>query len=179
MNEPTALPLATGTSWNPARPRILVVACSDGRLQEATDEFLARHLGIKHYDRLYVPGGAGALSASGRDYLRSLELQKECSYLVKMHGIERMIALFHGPAAAGPDEALCADYRRKFPMAKSSEIRAQQEKDARELLNYRWQWAGRAAVSVYRCEVDGTGDLSFVALHTDVTEPAPGAKTRL
>jgi len=36
---------ALGMQWSPARPRVLVVACSDGRLQEATDAFLASALG--------------------------------------------------------------------------------------------------------------------------------------
>ena len=167
MNEPTALPLATGTSWNPARPRVLVVACSDGRLQEATDEFLARHLNITHYDRLYVPGGAGALSPSGRDFDRAHRVQKECRYLVELHGVERLIALFHGPAHDGPAEALCADYRRKFGWGTVDELRKQQEQDARDLLRFRWEWAHRAAVSLYRCEVDAAGQLSFVLLHGD------------
>jgi bifunctional non-homologous end joining protein LigD len=34
----------------------MVVACSDGRLQEATDAFLAREFKITRYDRFYVPG---------------------------------------------------------------------------------------------------------------------------
>jgi hypothetical protein len=45
--------------WLPDRPSTLVVACSDGRLQYATDDFLARHLGVTRYDRFYVPACAG------------------------------------------------------------------------------------------------------------------------
>src|SRR4026209_2489832 len=65
--------IMTGTfgQWLPDRPSTLVIACSDGRLQEATDEFLAHHLQVTRYDRFYVPGGAGALAASGRDFLRA------------------------------------------------------------------------------------------------------------
>jgi hypothetical protein len=153
-----------GIPWNPARPRVLVVACSDGRLQVATDEFLSGHLGITHYDRLYVPGGAGALSPSGRDFLRAHELQQECLYLVKVHAVEWVIAIFHGPAEDGPAEAMCADYRRKFEWASVADLRAQQEQDARELLDYRRQWAGRSSVHLYRCEVGANGDLAFVTL---------------
>lgn len=40
--------------WTPARPNALVVACSDGRLQEATDAFLAREFKITRYDRFYI-----------------------------------------------------------------------------------------------------------------------------
>jgi hypothetical protein len=150
-----------------------VVACSDGRLQEITDEFLLRECGITHYDRLYVPGGAGALSPSGRDFMRAHQLQQECKYLVQLHGVEHVIALFHAPAADGPAEAVCADYRRKFEWAAEAEIRAQQEEDARELLRYRHEWAARAAVSIYRCEVNADGDLAFVQLHADPDDTAP------
>src|SRR5205085_10772100 len=54
--------------WSHSRPNALVVACSDGRLQEATDEFLAREFRITRYDRFYVPGGAGALASSSVDH---------------------------------------------------------------------------------------------------------------
>jgi hypothetical protein len=33
-------------------------------LQENLDDFLHRGLGITHYDRLYAPGGGGALATS-------------------------------------------------------------------------------------------------------------------
>ena len=47
--------LTLGMPWDPERPRVLVAACSDGRLQEATDAFLSSALGVRQYDRLYVP----------------------------------------------------------------------------------------------------------------------------
>ncbi len=153
--------------WDHARPRLLVVACSDGRLQEATDEFLNLELGVTHYDRLYVPGGAGALSPSGRDFLRANQVRHECKYLVQLHGVERVIALFHGPAASGPEEAVCADYRRKFAWATPAELRKRQEEDAQELLRYRHEWSHNAAVAIYRCEVGGDAGINFVQLHAD------------
>jgi hypothetical protein len=159
--------LSIGSTWDPTRPRILVVACSDGRLQEATDAFLSNHLRITRYDRLYVPGGGGALSASGCEFMRAHQLQQECRYLIEMHGVERVLLLFHGPAADGPAEAMCADYLRKLKWATIELLRAQQERDARELLAERWQWAGKAHVAVYRCEVTAAGKLSFVSLHDD------------
>jgi hypothetical protein len=157
--------------WDHARPRILVVACSDGRLQEATDEFLNIELGVTHYDRLYIPGGAGALSPSGRDFLRAHQVRQECKYLVQLHGVERMFALFHGPGMTGPAAAVCADYRRKFPWASPVELRKQQEEDARELLRYRHEWSDRAAVSIYRVEVSASADITFVPLHVDAPPP--------
>ncbi|MEJ7810677.1 MAG: hypothetical protein WKG32_09750 [Gemmatimonadaceae bacterium] len=170
MTDPPPLPL--GLAWQPARPRVLVVACSDGRLQEATDHFLARHLGVTDYDRLYVPGGGGALSASGRDFMRAHQLQGECRFLVESHAIESLVLLFHGPAPDGPDEAMCVDYRRKLSWASVARLREQQERDALELLDSRWQWAGTARVLVFRCEVGAGGGLAFVSLHADAAADA-------
>src|SRR5579862_3163069 len=95
----------------------MVVACSDGRLQEATDDFLAVEFQIKQYDRFYVPGGGGALTPSGEDPLRAKQMSAECHYLIDLHQVKRVIVLFHGPTANGRIEAACADYRRKLPYA--------------------------------------------------------------
>jgi hypothetical protein len=150
--------------WSATRPNVLVVACSDGRLQEATDAFLTHQLTVKRYDRFYVPGGAGALAASGRDLLRAQQMRRECRYLIDLHGVGRVIALFHGPASDGPAEAVCADYRRKLPWASPAILRARQEQDSQELWERREEWAGRAAVHIFRCEVDARGSLAFVDL---------------
>lgn len=161
--------MATNPSlrWTPARPNALVVACSDGRLQEATDEFLAREFKITRYDRFYVPGGGGALASSGTDPVRAQQMCAECKYLVDLHAVRRVILLFHGPAAAGRIEAACADYRRKLPWANLGQLRAQQEADALDLLKRRREWAADAGVLLYRCEVDAGGQLAFVNLDPD------------
>jgi hypothetical protein len=38
--------------WSPERPSTLVIACSDGRLQQATHQFLAHHNNVTRYERL-------------------------------------------------------------------------------------------------------------------------------
>ena len=162
-----------GLVWEPPRPRVLVIACSDGRLQEATDAFLARALDIRQYDRLYLPGGAGALSASGRDFMRAYELRRECRFLIAAHDVEQVVLLFHGPAPDGPPEAVCADYRRKQPWAKPADIRAQQEADVRDLLGRREEFAGAARLSTYRIEVTRTGELAVDTLEGREAVPPP------
>lgn len=163
----------TGASgkWLPDRPSSLVIACSDGRLQEATDEFLANHLKVTRYDRFYVPGGAGALAASGRDFLRAQQLRRECRYLVELHAVRQIVLLFHGPTANGPLAAACADYRRKLPWASATALRDRQEQDAEELRRHRAEWAGAAEVSMYRCEVDDRGDIRFADLTNKTMGP--------
>jgi hypothetical protein len=151
-------------TWDATRPHILVIACSDGRQQEPTDEFLTESLGIRQYDRLYVAGGGGALSPSGKDFLRAQQLRRECRFLVDVHEIEEIVLLFHGPAVDGPAEAMCADYRRKLPQLPVSKLRDQQQRDADELMMRRDEWAGNARVRVYRCETTATGALEFVPL---------------
>ena len=155
--------------WTSDRPSTLVIACSDGRLQEATDEFLAHHLRVTRYDRFYVPGGGGALAASGRDFLRSEQLRRECRYLVELHAVRQIVLLFHGPTMDGPLAAACADYRRKLPWASVAALRDRQEQDAAELRGRRAEWAGAAEVSMYRCEVDGRGDIRFAYLAEEPT----------
>jgi len=158
---------ATPTRWTPTRPSALVVACSDGRLQYATDEFLASEFQLTQYDRFYVPGGGGALASSGSDPDRAQRMSAECRYLVELHNVRRVILLFHGPSANGRIESACADYRRKLPWAPLAELRERQELDAADLLARRREWAANAAVLVYRCEVDSAGVVEFVNLDSD------------
>ena len=147
--------------WAPNRPHTMVVACSDGRLQQATDEFLHSELGLGDFDRLYVPGGGGALSASDRDVFRAQQLRAECKYLVELHQVRKIILLFHGPAVGGPSEAVCADYKRKMPWATPDVLRTRQARDAVELMQLKSEWAAQASVSIFRCEVAANADIRF------------------
>ena len=166
--------------WLPDRPSTLVIACSDGRLQEATDEFLANHLQVTRYDRFYVPGGAGALAASGRDFLRAQQIRRECRYLVELHAVRHIVMLFHAPTMDGPLAAACADYRRKLPWASVAELRIRQEQDAEELGRTREEWASAAAVAMYRCEVDSRGVIRFASLAGDAgSRPRSGTQRRI
>jgi hypothetical protein len=143
----------------------MVVACSDGRLQSATDAFLQAELGLAEFDRLYVPGGGGALSASDRDVFRAQQLRGECKYLVELHQVKQIVLLFHGPALdGGPAEAVCADYRRKLPWASPEVLRQRQARDAIELMQLRSEWAAEADVAIYRCEVGKAKAITFCTL---------------
>jgi hypothetical protein len=147
-------------SWDSELPRTLVVCCSDGRFQQEVDDFLNDHLGIARYDRLYVPGGAGALASSGIEFTRAHSIRKECEFLIAAHGIEQIILLFHGPATDGPDEAICGDYRRILPTSSAKEISRMQEQDSMEILRERL--LSSVAIRIYRCEVTSDGAVQFV-----------------
>ena len=151
-----------------------MAACSDGRLQEATDAFLARALGVRQYDRLYLPGGGGALCASGADFMRAAEVRRECRFLIDAHGVEHLVLIFHGPAVGGPPASVCADYRRKHSWQRPDQVRAQQEADVRDLLGRRDEFAGPARLSIYRFEVMATSELTVATLHADAAPRAAG-----
>lgn len=152
----------TSRPWSDELPGTLVVACSDGRIQEEVDEFLRSHLAIRHYDRLYVPGGAGALATSGGEFLRADRVRRECRFLITAHEIERVILMFHGPTADGPAEAVCGDYRRRQPMSSPAAIRRQQERDAEQIVRDRM--VAGVQLEIYACEVAGDGLVRFVRL---------------
>ena len=156
-------------AWRLERPHVLVVACSDGRYQEALDEFLLNHLDIVHYDRMYVPGGPGALASSTLSYFRGDQFRQETAFLIEKHGIERAVLVFHGPLLdGGPPEAVCADYDRKMPYASPAEIHAQHEKDLREILRDMRRENPNLAIEMFRAEVRPDKLVQF----TPLTEPS-------
>lgn len=140
------------------------MACSDGRLQENVDDFLLTALGISRYDRLYAPGGGGALAPTVLDFLRADIFQRECATLIDLHGIEEVFLLFHGPSPDGPAEAVCADYRRKCPTSSPNEIRQRQEADAHDVLRSGFAWRNKVKVRVLRCEIGPNHDIHFIRL---------------
>lgn len=156
----------SSAKWQYERPHVLVACCSDGRLQEAVDEFLNDHLGIFAYDRLYLPGGPGALCSSGVEYIRSDAQIKELRFLIEVHEIEVVVLLFHGPDTDGPPESLCADYARALGQGNREKIKTAQEDDLRELLD---QFSKHPEIKVhaYRCEVNGAHGVSFRNLLED------------
>lgn len=150
--------------WNEERPGVLVVACSDGRMQEHTDDFLHNRLGISHYDRLFAPGGPGALASTTCNFVRADQMRRECAFLLRAHQIEDLILIFHGPAADGPAIATCADYRRRQPYLSPDEIRAQQQKDALSIAREGIGMGIEVRMHAYRAEVTGAGGVQFVPL---------------
>jgi hypothetical protein len=154
----------TGSLWKNRRLEALVVACSDGRFHDELDEFIRLHLAICCYDRLYVPGGGGALATGGVDFLRAQRLRSECKFLIRAHELERVVLFFHGPATDGPAEAVCGDYRRRLPTSTIQAVRLQQERDAKQIL---CEGLGEAVhLEVFFCEVDKEHFVRFRSLES-------------
>jgi len=152
--------------WSVTRPKTLVVACSDGRLQKSIDDFLEQHMGVTDYDRLYAPGGPGALATGGLERLRADQFRREFTFLMKAHGTEEVILLFHGAGEEGPEEAICAHYKRLLPhgIYSRADIARRQEEDAQEVVRQAFVGMGPLRVHVLRAEVQADGSVRFVDL---------------
>lgn len=158
-------PFVSTHVWQTERPRILIVACSDGRYQQSLDEFLDNHLGITQYDRLYAPGGPGSLASSTLSYFRGEQFRQEAAFLVDAHSLEEIIFVFHGPIyREGPPEATCADYRRKMPGASTQEIYRQQETDLQEAVKAVIKANRDVQVRAFRAEVRADMRVQFLPL---------------
>lgn len=150
-------------TWKKARPSTLVVACSDGRLQKSIDEFLETKLGVVDYDRLYAPGGPGCLGLGIMD-LHTDQLKRELKFLIEAHQIEEIVLLFHGASSTGPDDSICAHYKRILPNGSRADIARQQHADALEALKIIGRLVPNIPVHVYRAEVSEDGSVQFVNL---------------
>lgn len=157
-------PFQTAIQWHSERPHVLVVACSDGRLQNALDAYLRVAQGIEAYDRVYLPGGPGALASSGFEFARAERHLEEFRFLLDAHDVQEVILIFHGPSPNGPAEACCADYLRHYGNASPDRIREEQMKDAREVLSKAFH-ARKPKVQVIYCQVEEDLRVSFVPIH--------------
>ncbi|MCW3097212.1 MAG: hypothetical protein JWL77_2830 [Chthonomonadaceae bacterium] len=143
----------------------MIIACSDGRYQQSLDDFLNHHLGITHYDRLYAPGGPGALAPSTFSYFRGEQFRQESAFLIDAHGLEEIIFIFHGPVEhEGPHEATCADYRRKMHNARTAEIYRQQEVDLQEAVKAVVKANKDLRMRAFRAEVRADMHVQFVPM---------------
>ena len=162
--EQSAPAYTSQSRWDAERPRILVACCSDGRLQEAIDEFLQNHLHIRDYDRFYAPGGPGALVPGGYEFLRATQYRDDLAFLVRVHRIEELLLIFHGAAPGGPEEATCAHYRRVLPGCNAEMVREQQGRDLADVRMYLDGLRLTVRVRAYRAEVLANRQVQFVAM---------------
>jgi hypothetical protein len=153
--------------WSRDRPSTLIVACSDGRLQKSTDEFLEKALNVTDYDRLYIPGGAGAMAYGGSEFIRAETFRRSFIFLVQSHGSEQVILLTHAATDDGPPEAVCAHYRRIMNRASVAEIRRQQERDIADIARDLMSELRGVRLRAFQADVTGALTVSF-------TEVTPG-----
>lgn len=123
--------------WQAANPSTLVVICSDGRVEAQADEYL-KSIGVSGHDRLYVPGGPGAFvpaDDSEAAAIRANVQTDELRFLVRAHQIKTVLLMFHGAAADGKLESMCADYARLHPGQSVEWLRSRQESDGHKVIS--------------------------------------------
>ncbi len=111
---------------NEADPDVLVVHCSDHRLQAAFHEFLNHKLNLgENYDLLVLPGGPQCLTLV--EYLPKFSWAgwKWLRFLVDSHDLKRLILIQHQDCAWYKDLPL--------HLHSSSEPRSRQEEDLRRI----------------------------------------------
>lgn len=150
--------------WTLERPHVLVVCCSDGRLQEAIDEFLHGHLGVGDYDRLYAPGGPGVLISGGPDFLQTSQYRDDLAFLVRVHQVQELLLIFHGRGPDGPDGSNCAYYGRILPEASTEEIQQRQAQDLLAVGDFLSELKLDVRVRAFRAEVMADRRVQMVPL---------------
>ena len=90
------------------------VYCSDGRYGEAMDEFLHECLGLPHYDRVAVPGGAACLAGHMLAMRERSALERQLRFLVESHELSRVVLIAHED---------CGFYRHNVHPSKLRQVR--------------------------------------------------------
>jgi hypothetical protein len=71
------------------------VYCSDGRYGEQMDDFLHNGLGLPHYDRVAIPGGAACMAGHMLAMRERSALERQLRFLVEAHELSRIVLIAH------------------------------------------------------------------------------------
>ena len=100
MTTPPKSPIfGSSERFDENRIRAAAVYCSDGRFGEHFDDFLHNALELPRYDRLALPGGAACLAGHFLSCKEEDGLIEQLRFLVKVHGIERVVLIAHQDCA--------------------------------------------------------------------------------
>jgi len=100
MNTPDeASVYSSSDRFDENRIRAAAIYCSDGRFGEQFDDFLHNGLDLPRYDRLAVPGGAACLAGHFQSLWEELGLIDQFRFLLKVHGLERVVLIAHQDCA--------------------------------------------------------------------------------
>jgi hypothetical protein len=184
------LPMAVFTStepWHAERIGALALYCSDGRWGDAFDEFCHKCLLIPRYDRWAVPGGPEWLAmsgpamsgpamsgpamsgpaASGESEEFAHAAREQLDFLIKVHGLERIVLITHYG---------CAAYARRLQRP-AQECLATQIEDLRTAANVLEAWHPGMRVEGYLAMLRGRS-LSFHEVDVGASAPEPANRKR-
>jgi hypothetical protein len=86
----------------------------------------------------------------------------ECRFLINAHGTNEVILIFHGAADDGPEEAVCADYRRKY--GDRRRVQEMQDLDLKELMRHAFTGPAAPRLRAFRADVDGRHNVRFTRI---------------
>jgi len=81
------------------RSGVVAVYCSDGRFGEQCDDLLHHALGLRHYDRLVVPGGAACLAGYVAASREESTLMSQLEFLIRAHVLHHVVLIAHQDCA--------------------------------------------------------------------------------
>jgi hypothetical protein len=108
--------------FSPGPPDALGVCCSDGRFASQCVRFADEGLGIDCCDWVMIPGGPACLGDHAAAADLRLEAVKQIEFLVRAHGVERIILIAHED---------CGYYRQTLGLVGPSQRRRQHDDIAR------------------------------------------------
>lgn len=107
------------TPWSRARPRTLVVCCSDGRWHSQTMEFVHQEASERP-DLYVVPGGPACVDAWSSSYGEARAFEEAMTLLAELHEIRHVWLIAHQE---------CAYYAQKGPLLDAAALRQRQVDD--------------------------------------------------
>jgi hypothetical protein len=90
-----SLPYTSAIPFEHERIGAAAVYCSDGRYGEQMDDFLHNCLGLPHYDRVAIPGGAACLAGHLLAMRERSALDRQLKFLVEGHALTRVVMIAH------------------------------------------------------------------------------------
>ncbi len=89
------IPFVSDVPFEHERIGAAAVYCSDGRYGEQMDDFLHNCLGLPHYDRVAIPGGAACLAGHLLAMRERGALDRQLKFLIEAHGLTRVVMIAH------------------------------------------------------------------------------------
>lgn len=90
-----AIPFTSPFPFVRERVGAAAVYCSDGRYGEQMDDFLHNCLGLPHYDRVAIPGGAACLAGHLLAMRERGALDRQLKFLIEAHALSRVVLIAH------------------------------------------------------------------------------------
>jgi hypothetical protein len=140
--------------FDPNRIHAAAIYCSDGRFGEQCDDFLHNALKLPRYDRLAVPGGGACLTGHSPSYWEEQALLEQLRFLIKVHGLERVVLIAHQD---------CAFYTEQLRVA-PAELERQQREDMKIVVRRVRSLAPNLQVDAFFARKHGDGTIRFEAM---------------